>query len=737
MGKGKIFTTAADRLKSNASHLIDKSRENMFATAAEVGSRNLKGLSDGTWAATKTLYNGAKDVTSESLDVINRYTHDIYDVGHNGQVDLTGDAAGFIAGNAAMLARTSVHLANAPIKWAEKGVAHALYNKKRLAKYQQKGNEILKKNPAADRHYYEILAGKDKREALLYRDRLAWNRYEDNGVHGLNEKAKAMANKFNAGRGDRMAARKAGIIDHANKKHTFHPWQSTKRTFQNQSRKMITKTIQGDNPDTTNVAVLRFYNIANNRTVKKVAKNIVFHPFKSAKTLITLPLAPIRWIRAAVAVIGSILSGLVSFITSLPVVVSIVAVLLPLIICIIVIATVITAVLTFNTHTPPPTSISTTSYAANAFIYEAKERGWKDNAIIGTLAYILAEGGGMGTFTYENYYLINGPGGKLHDTTTDNEAWENWLAKISTKNHYYDAYYRDNTSRWAAIGLGLLQDSDVWPSSATPNVKDAENATRLINFAKSKEKPWQDPQTQMEWIFEVRFKPEANPFDDNQDTIAESIDPTKHDFSPEEWCKRVVAGIGHPGLHYASVAANDSHVLQVGAAKNYLDNYTGFSYWAPAVSGDVMNGPNFDNYEIWQSSFNPLVASGNLGQCTWFAWGRFYEIYGFDPGFAGNGGQWASGVVAAHPDKFEISDTPKPGSIFSSGGNATYGHVGIVIDVRGDLLVIEEGNYDPSGKGVDGSWESAISHFHTEMLTVDQLRVRDNWVTFAVPKDGL
>lgn len=735
MGRGKIFTTAADRLKDNASHLIDKSHENMFATAAEMGSRNLKGLSDGTWAATKTLYNGAKDVTSESLDAINRYTHDIYDVGHNGQVDLTGDAAGFIAGNAAMLARTGVHLANAPTKWAEKGVAQALYNKKRLAKYQQKGNEILKKNPAADRHYYEILAGKNKREALLYRDRLVWNRYQDNGIHGL-EKAKAMANKFNAGRGDRMATRKAGIINHANKKHTFHPWQSTKRTFQNQSRKLITKTIQGDSPDTTNVAVLRFYNIANNRTVKKAAKNIVFHPFKSAKTLITLPLAPIRWIRAAVAVIGSILSGLVSFITSLPVVVSIVAVLLPLIICIIVIVTVISAILNFNSYTVPAASMSSMSYAANAFIYEAKERGWKDEAIVGTLAYILQEGGGLGTFTYEAYYSINGPGGKLSDTTMDNQAWKNWLEKTSTKNHYYDLYYKDNTTHWASIGLGLLQDSDVWPHVSQPDYKSTSNATALISFAEAKDKPWQDPQTQMQWIFEEKFKPENNPFDDNQDMIAESIDPTKHEFDAEQWCRRVTAGIGMPGW---TMNNNSSymleHVNKIGAAQNYLDNYTGFTYWAPAVNGNLLDGPNFNNDAAWKGG-NPYSSSSLIGQYTWFAWGRFYDIYGFSPGFTGNGNQCVSQLLAAHPDKFEASDTPKPGSVFSTSGPTQYGHVGIVVDVRGDILVIEEGNYMPYGSP-DGTFETAQKLVHTGMMTLDQLRASNGHVTFAVPKDGL
>lgn len=733
---GSNIMTKEERLRESASQLIDKSRDSMVATTLEVGSRSLMGLKDGSWSATKTLYDGAKNTVSEALDVTNRYTRDIYDVGQNGQADLTGEAASFLAGNAAMLTRTGVHLANIPIKCAEKGVANALYNDKRIAKYQVKGQDILKNNPGADRHYYEILAGKDKIEILTYKDRLAWNRYQDNGLNGLGDKGKAAAAKYNAGRADRMMARKAVIIAHANKKHTFHPMISTKRMLGNQSRKLVTKTAQGNNPDDiANKTVLRFYNMANNRVVKKATKNLVFHPIKSTKAIISAPLAPIRWTKAIVSMIGSLVSGMMSFICSLPVIVSIIAVLLPLIVAIITVITVISAVLNFNAYKVPASSIMSTSYAANAFIYEAKQRGWKDDAIVGVLAYILQEGGGMGTFTYESYDYINGPSFKTRDTTMDNEAWIDWLGKVSTKNHYYDLYYKGNTSRWASIGLGLLQDSDVWPSASTPNYKEAENASKMIEFAQEKGKPWQDPETQMQWIFERKFQPENNPFDDNQDTIEESIDPTKHEFSAEEWCRRVTAGVGMPGwtMHNNSSYMLE-HVNKIGAAQTYLDNYTGFSYWAPVV-GDLLNGPNFANEDAW-TILNPYGGSGLIGQCTWFAWGRFYEIYGFGPTATWNGKDWVNGIIQTYPDKFEASDTPKPGAVFSTSGPSQYGHVGIVVDVRGDMLVIEEGNYSPYGTP-DGTFETAQKLVHSGMMTIDQLRAQNGHVTFAVPKDGL
>ena len=33
--------------------------------------------------------------------------------------------------------------------------------------------------------------------------------------------------------------------------------------------------------------------------------------------------------------------------------------------------------------------------------------------------------------------------------------------------------------------------------------------------------------------------------------------------------------------------------------------------------------------------------------------GRFYELYGYDPGFSGDGSSCVKELVEAHPDKFE------------------------------------------------------------------------------------
>lgn len=135
--------------------------------------------------------------------------------------------------------------------------------------------------------------------------------------------------------------------------------------------------------------------------------------------------------------------------------------------------------------------------------------------------------------------------------------------------------------------------------------------------------------------------------------------------------------------------------------------------------------PNFNNIEAWITK-NPYARAGLYGQCTWFAWGRFYELYGYDPGFTGNGWDCVDQLVAAHPDLFERSLSPKPGSIFSGIG---VNHVGIVISVDGDYVTIQEGNLD----GKTNTFQDAKTDWHTVTYTLNQLRSYYRGVVFANP----
>lgn len=136
--------------------------------------------------------------------------------------------------------------------------------------------------------------------------------------------------------------------------------------------------------------------------------------------------------------------------------------------------------------------------------------------------------------------------------------------------------------------------------------------------------------------------------------------------------------------------------------------------------------PNFDNYDAWVNK-NPYAQAKLYGQCTWFAWGRFYELYGYSPGFIGDGRKCVDQLLSAHADKFERSTTPKAGAVFSSIGR---NHVGIVIDVKGDILVIQEGNLD----GKTNTFKEAQTDWRTKEYTLSQLRSSMQGVIFANPK---
>lgn len=143
--------------------------------------------------------------------------------------------------------------------------------------------------------------------------------------------------------------------------------------------------------------------------------------------------------------------------------------------------------------------------------------------------------------------------------------------------------------------------------------------------------------------------------------------------------------------------------------------------------------PDFNNQSAWKNAATSYNIPGLWGQCTWFAWGRFYEIYGFDPGFRGDGYMCASQLVNAHGDKFELSKTPKSGAIFS--GDSAHNHVGVVLEYNEETnkMIVQEGNMDGVSNPI---WSIAIQDYRTIEVSPDQLRNMYGNVTYAVPKEG-
>ena len=151
--------------------------------------------------------------------------------------------------------------------------------------------------------------------------------------------------------------------------------------------------------------------------------------------------------------------------------------------------------------------------------------------------------------------------------------------------------------------------------------------------------------------------------------------------------------------------------------------------YSNGIINDDNKYPNFEETDAWIGK-NPYAYS-NVGQCTWFAWGRFYEIYGYSPGFTTNGNGCVSQLLKAHGDKFYQSDTPVAGAVFSTGLNEQYGHVGIVIEVdeANDKIVIQDGNYN----GTSDSFAVAQSDWGTRTLSLSEFKNSRGGTVFANP----
>ena len=117
-------------------------------------------------------------------------------------------------------------------------------------------------------------------------------------------------------------------------------------------------------------------------------------------------------------------------------------------------------------------------------------------------------------------------------------------------------------------------------------------------------------------------------------------------------------------------------------------------------TGYISSVKNALKYEsLLTKDWSKFILVGNpfaMPQCTYYAWSRFYQVYGFSSGAFGNGKDNAREIVAAHGDKFSLSSTPSGGAVFSAQANTLYpqfGHVGFVEAFDGTNLWISEVNY--------------------------------------------
>lgn len=145
--------------------------------------------------------------------------------------------------------------------------------------------------------------------------------------------------------------------------------------------------------------------------------------------------------------------------------------------------------------------------------------------------------------------------------------------------------------------------------------------------------------------------------------------------------------------------------------------------------GEVHSALKYENYIT--GDWTPFMVAGNpfgQKQCTYFAWSRFYQVYGYDSGARGNGKTNAYEVFRTHRDKFDLSNTPSGGAVFSAEANTLYpeyGHVGFIEAFDGNNLWIAEGNVK-----INGSSGNIWIH----RMTWSAFKAMYPDVVFAVPK---
>ena len=100
--------------------------------------------------------------------------------------------------------------------------------------------------------------------------------------------------------------------------------------------------------------------------------------------------------------------------------------------------------------------------------------------------------------------------------------------------------------------------------------------------------------------------------------------------------------------------------------------------------------PEYGNVYYYNGAYNPFIGVGCIGECTWYVWGRAYEILGHWPNIS----KWYAKDFYAYnvnTGAYPYGNEPKLGAIacFAPNNHARWtGHVAIVEAVGGDGSVI-------------------------------------------------
>lgn len=616
----------------------------------------------------KSTHQLLNNSVSYTLSTVNRYTPDLYDVGHKGQSDLTSEMTSFAAGNTAMIAQNAVRMARLPVSAVLNGTSSVVYSKSRLEKIKKSSEEHLEHSPLAKMKYAEIATGRSSKDIVLNKDRYAWNRFKRNEIANMSAKERATIafERFRGNRYNRVLSHKKGVDSYSKYLHKkgFSLNRSIRGTIVNQSRKLTNQVISGNDPNSMTNKTLWYANKgvrvgvrSSGKTAQFMLRNRIYvQRFGSAL------LHPIRTIKHLFMTLISLITSFGTFLSTIPVVVSFIAALLPVIVVCICVVSILTTL--FGWY------IDSHGYTFHEIKLCDTGNAIKDIANVSAI-----------TNKNSQQYKL------LFENAFGEVKYDNWGL----------AYIEEDGERWYCNALATYYNGAIGDKFRVTLESGVQINTILCDI-----------------------KADAH-------THAGNNDPSPACLSADG---SMLEFYGHAN----SVTIPKLQAHGFGSINNNLD--ASHKWKGPVVKmekaipkgGSISGGPNFSNSAAWRPPSNPYASAGLYGQCTWFAWGRFYEIYGFSPGFTGNGYSCVAQLLATHPDKFEFSRVPIAGAVGSS--DKAHNHVWIVTGVQGQMITIQEGNLD----GATNSWEEGIKDWRTVVYSLSQLQAIYGNISFANPK---
>lgn len=156
---------------------------------------------------------------------------------------------------------------------------------------------------------------------------------------------------------------------------------------------------------------------------------------------------------------------------------------------------------------------------------------------------------------------------------------------------------------------------------------------------------------------------------------------------------------------------------------SYAGSYDGSYDLSNIPNGEMLVGslsvfaPDFSNSKYWKHSSDGGTNNLSYGQCTWFAYGMFYQIHGYAPNRDGShlpdGGDWATSI---HLDGWSASRSPTPGSIASvKTPTRPHGTVAMVLAVNEDgTMTLAHGNANANLS--EDPWGYAVNDWYIETV---------------------